>query len=44
MGKIAEARGAWETAFAKAGTTNSLKATLEFKLDMIGAPPPATGS
>ena len=44
MGKIAEARGAWETALAKAGTANSLKATLEFKLDMIGAAPPATGS
>lgn len=44
MGKIAEARGAWEGALAKSGTANSLKAALEFKLDMVGATPPSTKS
>ncbi len=44
MGKVPEARTAWETALAKAGTSNTLKATLEFKLDMVGAAPPSTKS
>ena len=44
MGKVAEARSAWESAFAKAGASNTLKSALEFKLDMIGAAPPATKS
>lgn len=44
MGKIAEARGAWEGALAKSGAANTLKAALEFKLDMVGASLPLTKS
>ncbi len=44
MGKVPEARTAWEAALAKAGAANTLKAALEFKLDMVGAVPPPSKS
>ena len=44
MGKVAEARTSWEGALAKSGAANTLKAALEFKLDMVGATPSLTKS
>ena len=39
MGKLADARDAWQKALAASGTASTLKAALEFKLEMAGASP-----
>lgn len=44
MGKPAEARDAWQKALAASGSAATLKAALEFKLEMVGAAPAATKS
>ena len=44
MGKLAEAREAWQKALAASGSAATLKAALEFKLEMAGAVPAATKS
>jgi predicted negative regulator of RcsB-dependent stress response len=44
MGKLAEAREAWQKALSAAGPAATLKAALEFKLEMAGAPAVVTKS
>jgi predicted negative regulator of RcsB-dependent stress response len=44
MGKPAEAREAWQKALAASGLAATLKAALEFKLEMAGASPAVTKS
>jgi predicted negative regulator of RcsB-dependent stress response len=44
MGKLAEARDAWQKALSAAGSAATLKAALEFKLEMAGAPAVVTKS
>ena len=44
MGKPAEAREAWQKALAASGSAATLKAALEFKLEMTGVSPAVTKS
>jgi predicted negative regulator of RcsB-dependent stress response len=44
MGKLSEAREAWQKALGAGGATATLKAALEFKLEMAGVAPAVTKS
>ena len=44
QGKMEEARSAWQAALAKTGAASTLKAAIEFKLDLAGAPQTPTKS
>ena len=44
QGKVADARTAWQDALAKSGPASTLRAAVEFKLDLAGGTPAPTKS